>query len=51
MEKVPIYLRKRTEPHGYKPHYEGSENSYSEHSHGKKDIQCYKEKEELSEKK
>ena len=36
--KDPIFPREVTEPHGTKPHYEGSENSHTEHSHGGKDI-------------
>ena len=31
LQKYPIHPRERTEPHGYKPHYKGSYNSYTEH--------------------
>ena len=35
-QKYPIHSREGTEPHGTKPHYEGSVNPHNEHSHGKK---------------
>ena len=33
LRKYKIHLRDRTEPHGSKPHYKGSDNFYTELSH------------------
>ena len=32
LQKDPIHGRERNEPHGYKPHYKGLDNSYNERS-------------------
>ena len=41
LKEYPIYPIEGAKPHITKPHYGGSNNSHSEHSHGEKDIKYY----------
>ena len=50
LQKYPIHLIERTEPHGFKPHYKGSDSSYTECSHYEENIENYKYMDEFSNK-
>ena len=50
LQKYPIHKIERTEPHGSKSNYKGSDNSYTERSHDEKNIENYENTDDLSNK-
>ena len=42
LQKYPINQRENSEYHGSKPHYTGSDNSYTDRSHDKENIKNQK---------
>ena len=43
LQKYPIHIRERTEPHVYKPNYKVSDNYNTEISNGEKKIEFYED--------